>query len=255
MEKLEKKENDKKKPRKKSKEKLTKKQIATKERKKEVKPPEKKVKPPEKKGKASKKKRRKLTKEEIQLRKKKRKRKTVADIIRFVIPLLLVGVLVFFFILKTSPHIVEGDSMLPTLKNKDRVIVRKTKKINRYDVITFKPPVKSDYQYVKRVIGMPGDLIWVAGGYLFLNQQTSLEPTELIFTNQLPDGTMKLNVSDQVLTELEGKERIPESYYFVLGDNRENSSDSREFGLVNDSLIEGVVSLRFAPLSRASWIK
>ncbi|MFC3633242.1 signal peptidase I [Enterococcus rivorum] len=207
------------------------------------------------KTKVRKKKRRKLTKEQIRLREKKRRVRNIIEIIKFSLPILIVTILVFLFILNTSPHMVEGNSMNPTLKNKDRVIVRRTKEINRYDVITFKPPVASEFQYVKRVIGMPGDLIWLEDKYLFINQQTTTIPKDLTFANQLPDGTIKVNISKDATEQLTEMKKIPKDFYFVLGDNRENSSDSREFGLVNNSSIEGVVSFRFAPFNQMSWIK
>ena len=207
------------------------------------------------KTKVRKKKRRKLTKEQIRLREKKRRRKNIIEIIKFSLPILIVTILVFLFILNTSPHMVEGNSMNPTLNNKDRVIVRRTKEINRYDVITFKPPVESEFQYVKRVVGMPGDLIWLEDDYLFLNQQTTKVPKDLTLANQLPDGTIKVNVSKDAAEQLADMKKIPTNSYFVLGDNRENSSDSREFGLVSNSSIEGIVSFRFAPFNQMSWIK
>lgn len=248
MEIVEKKENPKNKQNKKARKKPLEKKSATKEKIKSV--DSQKNRP-----KARKKKRRKLTEEEIKLRQRKRRRNDIVEIIKFFVPILIVATLVFLFILKTSPHMVEGNSMNPTLKNKDRVIVKRTKKINRYDIITFKPPVESKFQYVKRVIGMPGDSIWLEDEFLFINQQTSKVPEELTLANQLPDGTIKVNVSKSAVEQLEVMKRIPADYYFVMGDNRENSSDSREFGLVNKSSIEGVVSFRFAPLNQISCIK
>lgn len=152
---------------------------------------------------------------------------------------------------------VDGESMSPTLANKDRVVVRRTKAVKRYEIITFKPPVDSKFQYVKRIIGMPGDLIWVEGNDLFINQQSADLPdvSERTSTTALPDGTIKMNVSDTCAQQLKSLDKIPEGYYFVLGDNRNNSSDSRAFGLVNEQAIEGVVSFRYLPLNHIGFIK
>lgn len=204
-----------------------------------------------------KRKKKKITKEEFERRKKKKRKENIIEIVKFMLPVVLFAVFVFFFILNTSPHMVDGDSMSPTLLNKDRVIVRRTKEPKRYEIITFKPPVKSDFQYVKRIIGMPGDLVWTEGSDLFINHQAESLPkvSELSAANELPDGTIKVNVSEDCLDQMSQLKKIPKGHYFVLGDNRNNSSDSRAFGLVDGQAIEGVVSFRFAPFDNIGWIK
>ncbi|EOI05014.1 signal peptidase I [Enterococcus moraviensis ATCC BAA-383] len=206
---------------------------------------------------SKKRKRKKLTKEEIEKRKKKKKKENIVEIVKFMLPVVLFAIFVFFFILKTSPHMVDGDSMNPTLLNGDRVIVRRTKVPKRYEIITFKPPVKSEFQYVKRVIGMPGDLVWTEGNDLFINHQAESLPdaSELSAAHELPDGTIKVNISQEALDQMSQLRKIPKGHYFVLGDNRNNSSDSRTFGLVDGQAIEGVVSFRFAPFNNIGWIK
>lgn len=205
--------------------------------------------------KKKKKRKRKLTQEEILLRKRKKRQETIKEVIKFIVPVLLLASLVFFIILKTSPHMVDGDSMKPTLLDKDKVIVYQNDKPQRYDVVTFKPPVKTPYQYVKRIIGMPGDKIWVQDNYLYINQQADVLPESVTSIEDLPDGTIKVNISEESVEQLADKDEIPKGYYFVLGDNRTNSSDSREFGLIHQSSIEGTVVLRFSPFSRISIIK
>ncbi|OEG17310.1 signal peptidase I [Enterococcus quebecensis] len=202
-------------------------------------------------------KKKKLSKEEFEKRKKKKRKENIIEIIKFMFPIVIFAVFVFFFILNTSPHMVDGDSMKPTLLNGDRVIVRRTKEPKRYEVITFKPPVKSEFQYVKRIIGMPGDLVWTEGNDLFINHQAESLPkaSELSAANELPDGTIKINVSEESLDQMSQLKKIPKGHYFVLGDNRNNSSDSRAFGLVDGQAIEGVVSFRFAPFDHIGWIK
>jgi signal peptidase I len=202
-------------------------------------------------------KKRRLTKQEFQRLKKKKRKENFIEIIKFVLPIVVFAALVFVFILNTSPHMVDGNSMKPTLLDGERVIVRRTRQPQRYEIITFKPPVESEFQYVKRVIGMPGDVIWTEGSDLFINPQAKTSPklSETSAAKELPDGTIKINLTEDSLEQLSKFKKIPKGYYFVLGDNRDNSSDSRSFGLVTGNAIEGVVSFRYTPFNRMGWIK
>ncbi|MFK4566590.1 signal peptidase I [Enterococcus sp. UD-01] len=202
-------------------------------------------------------KKRRLTKQELQQLKKKKRKENIIEIIKFILPIIVFAALVFVFILNTSPHMVDGNSMKPTLLDGERVIVRRTKQPQRYEIITFQPPVDSEFQYVKRVIGMPGDMIWTEGSDLFINPQAKTLPklSENSAAKELPDGTIKINLTEESLEQLSQFKKIPKGYYFVLGDNRDNSSDSRSFGLVTGNAIEGVVSFRYTPFSRIGWIK
>ncbi|MBL1223571.1 signal peptidase I [Enterococcus sp. BWR-S5] len=215
---------------------------------------EKKKRPLERKT-APKKKRRKLSPEEIERRRKKKQKEQILEIIKFILPVIIMAAIVFIFIFKTSPHMVDGDSMNPTLIDGDKVIVTRTKKPERYDIITFDPPVDSDFQYVKRVIGMPGDAVWVNGSDLFINEGGKVpENIEEASANELPDGTIKVTLSSKALEQMGNIEKIPDDCYFVLGDNRNNSTDSRDFGLVGSSSIEGVVSFRYGPMGSIGWV-
>ena len=169
---------------------------------------------------------------------------------------LLIGIL---FLIKVKTHVVSGESMMPTLKNGDRLFVLKNAEPQRYSLITFQPEEKKNESYIKRVIGLPGDRIWLDQNTLYLNSQMAeTNPTppneENLSGVDLPDGTLKIRVDWEVAAQLKDFSTIPEEYYFVLGDNRRNSTDSRELGLINTEQIEGVVKYRYYPFNRIGTI-
>lgn len=153
---------------------------------------------------------------------------------------------------KFFAHRVDGVSMEPTFHNNDHVLLKRTKKIQRYEIVTFQPEEDRSSSYIKRVIGVPGDYIWVDGNYLFLaykeNPQQSVEPPKKI--ENMSDGMIKIDISDEAAKELSQYEQIPQGHYFVQGDNRNNSNDSRNFGLVKAEQIEGTFFYRYFPFSK-----
>lgn len=139
----------------------------------------------------------------------------------------------------------------------------------RGDVIVFKLPTDRKTDYIKRVIGIPGDIVQMQGGRLILNgqmvprEQIAIEDwltesgwqTYIRYKETLPNGvahdiyeladTMQLDDTEPVT--------IPEGHYFVMGDNRDNSQDSRIFGLVDDELLEGKARLIFYSTNGNGW--
>ncbi|MEI5990604.1 signal peptidase I [Enterococcus crotali] len=162
---------------------------------------------------------------------------------------LFLGIL---FLIKVTPHVVDGSSMFPTLENGDRIFVNKGEMPKRYSIVTLDPLKKKKESYVKRVIGLPGDCIWIEGTSLFLNQEKSTISIEERSSkaSQLPDGTIKITVNKEVAQRMKEMKQIPKDSYFVLGDNRNHSNDSRAFGLVSAKQIEGVASYRYYPFTR-----
>ncbi|MFC3635537.1 signal peptidase I [Enterococcus rivorum] len=164
------------------------------------------------------------------------------------------------FLITIKTHLVSGNSMLPTLQNKDRLFVVKNKEPKRYALVTFQPREKQGESYVKRVIGIPGDRIWMDQNTVYLNHQmAATNPTPPNEKNlsgvELPDGTLKVRVTWEVAAKLKGMSTIPSNSFFVLGDNRKNSTDSRELGLIDQDKIEGVVTFRYYPLARLGLIE
>jgi signal peptidase I len=139
---------------------------------------------------------------------------------------------------------VEGMSMAPTLEDQDRLIVNKLiyrlTSPHKGDIVMLYYPVNPDKSFVKRVIGEEGDVVRIVDGRVFVND-------------------VPLN-DDYVPNEFRshddwGPQMIQEGYYFVMGDHRNNSSDSRHWGLVPKKYIIGKVQLRWWPLPEARVFK
>lgn len=160
----------------------------------------------------------------------------------------------FFYIFIAAPNQIEGDSMIPNLINSDLIITDKIDKIlnqisdklglqySRGDIVVFQKPGHKDF--VKRIVGMPGERISIHNGHIFVNG--SLLEEEYINNVYTVGGDFALNSGEEIL--------IPDGRYFVLGDNRMDSLDSRysEIGLINKDWIKGRVIARYWPITRFS---
>ncbi|WP_430606491.1 signal peptidase I [Enterococcus sp. AZ170] len=163
------------------------------------------------------------------------------------------------FLWQNSTHQVSGSSMLPTLENNDRIIVRKGRLPERYELITFDPEIPDETSYVKRVIGLPGDQLWAEANAIYLRPQKAgkgvLNTASPMPAEELPDSTLKVIVSEEIFQALRDIHKIPEGSYFVLGDNRSASKDSRTMGLITEKQVEGVVTYRYFPLNKIGEVK
>ncbi|MEI5994483.1 signal peptidase I [Candidatus Enterococcus mansonii] len=156
-----------------------------------------------------------------------------------------------FFLFFTKTHIIDGHSMQPTFSDRDRVLVRKTKTIQRFDIVTFLPENEASTLYVKRVIGLPGDQLKVKGDQLMITQPSFVERSDTL----IKDSTTVVRVlTKEAKIKFEKLKTIPSKSYFVLGDNRGNSKDSRTIGLVQSDQIEGVVDFRYYPLNKIGFV-
>lgn len=172
--------------------------------------------------------------------KKEKLKKIIKEVYPYFV-IVLVVVLVRSFII--TPAIVDGKSMYPTLNDNNIVILNKLDyKINglkRFDIIVV------DYngeKLIKRVIGIPGEHIEYKNNMLFINGYLTNEN----FNHD--------NTSDFKL-EMIGYLKIPGDKYFVVGDNRNHSTDSRMIGLIDKKNIKGKVSLRLFPINKFGKIK
>ncbi|MFS7408890.1 signal peptidase I [Carnobacterium maltaromaticum] len=145
-----------------------------------------------------------------------------------------------------SPVIVKGESMSPTLANSDRILLLKMEKVKRFSIVTFPAPDDPSQNYVKRVIGLPGDSISYKNDVLEINGKAYEEPYLDEYKAQLPERTLLTN--DFTLEQITGDEVVPEGEYLVLGDNRQNSKDSRMIGYIKADDIQGVADYRIWPI-------
>ena len=171
----------------------------------------------------------------------------------FVIALILALIIRKFFF---SPIIVDGPSMQPTLYDRDQMIVNKfiyyLKDPDRFDIVIFH--ASEDKDFIKRVIGLPGEHVMVKDNVLYINGEEVEQP----FLE--PRGNNQMNypiiTNDFTLEMLPGgHEVIPEGYVLVLGDNRSNSTDSRSLGLVKIDDIVGKTNLIYWPLERIHLVQ
>lgn len=147
---------------------------------------------------------------------------------------------------------VDGPSMQPNLQNNERVVCLKQAKIHRGSVVVFDangvdPQVSVKTEYVKRVIGLPGDTFEAKNGNLYVNgkkvDQSYISKSE----RSSGTGTWTLHSISQENSWVlhNGAYKVPKGEYFVLGDHRSVSNDSRYWGFVPKSKIVGVVKVGF----------
>ncbi len=171
---------------------------------------------------------------------KKKKKSFKRDILHYIIIIILVIVVRSFII---TPIRVEQKSMNPTLKHNDIMMLNKIglklNDINRFDVVVLN--VQDEY-LIKRVVGLPGEYIEYKDNKLFVNDKV------------VEENFTRTNTGDFVL-EVIGYDIIPENKYFVIGDNRGNSTDSRIFGLINEEDIIGKTNIVIFPFKNFGIIK
>jgi signal peptidase I len=142
-----------------------------------------------------------------------------------------------------QPVRVEGTSMLPRLEDRDRLFINKfvyhVSAIERGDVVVFHYPRDPEKSYIKRVIGLPGDRIWIDHGQVWLNGKP------------LRESYVPVQYRD---SRSMGEIVVPPDCYFMMGDHRSISSDSREFGPVERSLVYGKAVFIYWPAKDAGVV-
>lgn len=143
-----------------------------------------------------------------------------------------------------QPVQVSGISMQPALANHERLLINRflyaISPVHRGDIIVFYFPLNPQASFIKRIIGMPGDWVRIVRGVVFVNRRRLSEP----YLMRALRGA-----SNYPLT------RVPAGDYFVLGDHRTASDDSRDWGMVPRRLIYGKAVFAYWPLSRLGLVR
>ncbi|HVD01085.1 MAG TPA: signal peptidase I [Candidatus Dormibacteraeota bacterium] len=141
-------------------------------------------------------------------------------------------------------HVV-GSSMNPSLQNNDLVIASRIDyrlhSPERGDIVIVRDPYDPSQNFIKRVIGLPGDQVLIRAGHVYLNGLRLKEP--------YISADWRTTTNWPALPDQPDGEVVPPGNYFVLGDNRDHSSDSRLFGYIAQSQLEGRAIVRFWPVS------
>ena len=161
--------------------------------------------------------------------------------IRDVLISVVVSILIIMFLYQ--PVRVEGTSMLPRLEDRDRLFINKFvyhfESIHRGDIVVFHYPRDPEKSYIKRVIALPGDNIRIDHGRVFVNGK-------LLHEDYVPEKYRDTKSMPAIV--------IPEGEYFMMGDHRSISSDSREFGPVDRDLIYGKAVFVYWPTRDAGVV-
>jgi signal peptidase I len=150
----------------------------------------------------------------------------------------------FIIIFLYQPVKVEGTSMMPSLEDQERIFVNKfvyrLEPIERGDIVVFRYPRDPSKSYIKRVIGMAGDRIRIDGGQVYVNDRSLDE-------DYVPPAYTDSRSYPEMV--------VPENSYFVLGDHRSMSNDSRDFGPVNQSFIYGKAVFGYWPMDKLGRVR
>ena len=182
------------------------------------------------------------------------------------------GTFIFFVVLLliirlfvVTPVSVKGHSMDPTLADGQKLFTFQLSKIERFDIVTTQEPDDLEKLAVKRVIGMPGDKVQMKNDVLTLNGEEVDETYLAEYKEKFGDDNLQTeyaystrfqDIADRALTFTNDFSYVvPDGKYFVLGDNRLISKDSRIFGFVDQSMIKGEVFMRYWPLNEISLVK
>jgi signal peptidase I len=167
---------------------------------------------------------------------------TIYDFLETTTVAFAIFIVAYLFLFQTME--VQGSSSYPTLETGERIIVDKfTPRLDEYqrnEFVIIQSPGDQNIDYIKRIVGLPGEQIKISQCRVFINNQVLNEPY------LLPSVCTR---GGQYLAE-EKSLSIPTNYYFVMGDNRLHSSDSRDFGPIGKDKVVGKAAYRWWPPDR-----
>jgi signal peptidase I len=155
-----------------------------------------------------------------------------------------ISISLFIILFVYQPVKVEGGSMEPGLQDQERIFINKLayrlERIERGDIIVFRYPRDPRKSFIKRVVGLPGDRVRVSDGHVYLNDLLIAEP-------YVPEDYLDSRSYPEI--------RVPAANYFVLGDHRSMSNDSRDFGPVPRSYIYGKAVFGYWPMEKVGVLR
>ncbi len=182
------------------------------------------------------------------MKSRKKRNNKISEFIQVIFIFLFVFVIIYLFLGQLCE--VSGNSMLPNFKNKEQLIAEslsvKLKGLERGDVVVFESPLENDKLLIKRVIGLPGESFKISGGKIYINDKV-LNEDSYINSNEYTDV--------EKYFENDVEYSIPTDSYVVLGDNRDESTDSREWGYINTNSVIGKVIVKIYPLKSIGIVK
>ncbi len=157
-------------------------------------------------------------------------------------------VVIYFFLVR--PFQVNGSSMYPTFTNGEYVFTNllsvRFGPLKRGDVVVFNAPPSQDKDYIKRFIGLPGEAVKIEGGYIYVNGKKLNESAYLV-SDVMTDARGFAHEGQDI--------KVPDKNYFVMGDNRLHSSDSRDWGLVPAEKIIGKSAFVYWPVNKMRFVQ
>lgn len=154
----------------------------------------------------------------------------------------------FIYLLILQPHKIKGNSMFPSFLNGEFLLTDKVSyrvgDPKRGDVVVFQAPPRESDEYIKRIIGLPGETVAIRGGHVYINGKLLSEP--YLDSGVYTSGGLFLNENQEYV--------VPENQYFVMGDNRPGSSDSRSWGPVIFKKITGRAWIVYWPFNKSGKI-
>ncbi len=168
------------------------------------------------------------------------------DFLQSIVVVAAMMVMIYLFVM--SPQEINGASMEPNFHNGEYILTNKIlykfADPKRGEVIIFKSPANKEIDYIKRIIGIPGDRVRLSANVFYVNDRAILEP-------YIPEGTPIFPGS--FMTE-DTEIIVPEDKFFVIGDNRPHSADSREFGPIPFEDIIGKAFFRYFPFDKSGLV-